>query len=385
MISLSTGLPGAGKTLYTIAFVKELAEREHRPVFYSGIKDLALDWTEIDPEKWYECPHGAIIVIDECQRIFRPRGSAAKVPEYVSRLETHRHDGHDIFLVTQHPMLVDANVRRLTERHSHVCRRFGFQRSTILQFESCKDQPLANTQMAQRLEWKYPKEVFSYYKSAEVHTVKRRIPMQFIVMFVAPAIVIGLGWLFVSRYYQDGQITAPWIKNQQKEENAKSATTSPVPSSAAPAQSVASPDTKRPMTQQEYIQAHAPRIEGLAYTAPIYDEITKPDEAPIPVACVTSKSKGCQCWSQQATRLHMPESLCEQIVKNGFFRAFGNRKSENEGRALEKGHDAPVAQQRQPQAPVGLPETPSISLGQKFPALGNDSTNPRYNVALRGQ
>jgi len=51
MITLITGLPGNGKTLYTISFVKALAEKENRPVFYSGITDLALDWTEIEPEK----------------------------------------------------------------------------------------------------------------------------------------------------------------------------------------------------------------------------------------------------------------------------------------------------------------------------------------------
>jgi hypothetical protein len=101
MINLSTGLPGAGKTLFTIAFVKELADKEKRPVFYSGITDLALDWQEIDAEKWMDAPDGALIVIDECQRIFRPRGSAAKVPEYVSALETHRHKGLDLFLISE--------------------------------------------------------------------------------------------------------------------------------------------------------------------------------------------------------------------------------------------------------------------------------------------
>lgn len=385
MISLSTGLPGAGKTLYTIAFVKELSEREGRPVYYSGIKDLALPWIEIEPEKWYECPHGAIILIDECQRIFRPRGSGAKVPEFVSRLETHRHDGHDIFLITQHPMLMDANVRRLTERHSHISRRFGMHRATILQFESCKEQPLVHQQQAQRLEWKYPKEVFSYYKSAEVHTVKRRLPVQYFVMFLAPLVVIGLGYVFVSRYYQNGEITAPWIKKEQKEiADAKPTSTTPVPSPSAPSSSIAQSDKKRPMTTAEYIEAHQPRIEGLAYTAPVYDEVTKPDEAPIPVACVTSKTKGCQCWSQQATRLHMPEQLCEQIVKNGFFKPFGNRKLENEGRGRERGLESPVAQQREPQASPHLPPTAPVSLSQTFPQA-NDSTNPRYNVALRGQ
>lgn len=71
---------------------------------------------------------------------------------------------------------MDANTRRLTERHWHISRRFGVQRTTIFQFESCNDQPLANTATAQRLEWKYPKEDFKYYKSAEVHTVQPRIP-----------------------------------------------------------------------------------------------------------------------------------------------------------------------------------------------------------------
>jgi zona occludens toxin (predicted ATPase) len=166
MINLSMGLPGAGKTLFTIAFVKEMVEKEHRPVFYSGINDLALDWYEHDAEKWMECPEDAIIVIDECQRIFRPRGSGAKVPEFISGLETHRHKGFDIFLITQHPMLMDADDRRLAKQHWHICRKFGMQRATVLQFESCKEQPLSHTAIARCFEWKYPKEVFKYYKSA---------------------------------------------------------------------------------------------------------------------------------------------------------------------------------------------------------------------------
>jgi hypothetical protein len=197
MINLTTGLPGAGKTLFTLVFVKALAEKEGRPVYYSGIKDLILPWTEFDASKWPECPDGSIIVIDECQRIFRPRGSGAKVPEYVSQLETHRHKGFDLFLVTQHPMLIDANVRRLTERHWHVCRRFGLQRTVVFQYESCKDQPLSNTSVAQRLNWSYPKEAFSYYKSAEIHTVQRRIPMRIwmiVAMILLAASSIGY-WL----------------------------------------------------------------------------------------------------------------------------------------------------------------------------------------------
>ena len=331
MINLSTGLPGAGKTLFTIASVKALAEKENRPVFYSGINDLALDWTPVEAEKWYECPPGAIIVIDECQRIFRPRGNGSKVPEYVSKLETHRHDGHDLYLITQHPMLIDSNVRRLTERHSHVARRFGMQRATIFQYESCKDQPLTKTAEAQRLDWKYPKEVFSYYKSAEVHTVKRRLPMQYAMMFIVPLIVIALGYYFITRHYKDGQMVVPGTENLTPTTETKPITKTPTSTGQG-----GTSDKAKPMTTAEYLKAHEPRIAGLSYTAPIYDEVTKPEEAPVPVACLYSKTKGCKCYSQQATKLEMPLELCLQIVKNGFFESFGRKSLEQVAQADER-------------------------------------------------
>ena len=378
MIYLQTGLPGHGKTLYTIAYVKDMAEKEHRPVFYSGIKDLALDWQEIEPEKWMECPTGAIIVIDECQRLFRPRGNGSKVPDFVSKLETHRHQGFDIFLVTQHPMLIDANVRRLTERHSHISRRFGLQRSSIFQFESCKDQPLTQVASAQRIEWKYPKDIFSYYKSAEVHTVKRRLPAQIFVATGAIVLAIALIWYFVQRHYSDGKYIVPGFNDtEQKQLESKKEKTELAGSPGRTS------DKPKPMTQAEFIDMHRPRVEGLAYTAPIYDEITKPTEVPVPAACVQSKSKGCRCYSQQATRLEMPESLCQQIVTNGFFQAFDNNKNRVAEQRPEPRSQSNVVSNDQRSVPITAGSLGSVS-PPPAPVSGNDSMNPRFNVALRG-
>ncbi|WP_301103115.1 zonular occludens toxin domain-containing protein [Propionivibrio sp.] len=376
MISLSTGLPGAGKTLYTIAYVKDLAEKENRPVFYSGIKDLVLDWTEIEAEKWMDCPEGAIIVIDECQRLYRPRGNGSKVPDYVSALETHRHKGHDIFLVTQHPMLVDSNVRRLTERHWHISRRFGMHRTTIFQYESCKDQPLAKIADAQRLEWKYPREVFSYYKSAEVHTVKRRLPMQYFLMFIIPVMIAGLVWYFVQRHYKNGEIVIPGTEQlTQKSPGSKS-------------EKAAVPEKSKIMTPTDYVSAYQPRVQGLAYTAPIYDKLTEPDEVPIPTACLSSKNRGCKCYSQQATLLDMPQDLCQQIVKNGFFQAFGN-KGRGAGQLVRSDalkSDPVKLATTDPSTSMGLPPTDKISLlPEVMKPVANDSTNPRFNPALHSQ
>ena len=95
MITLITGLPGSGKTLFTIADVMPMAEKENRQVYYSGIAECTVPgWIELENgEDWYNCPDGSIVIIDECQRVFRPRATGAHVPKYVSRFETHRHQG----------------------------------------------------------------------------------------------------------------------------------------------------------------------------------------------------------------------------------------------------------------------------------------------------
>lgn len=310
MITLTTGLPGSGKTLYTISFVKELSERDNRPVFYAGIKDLTLPWHLIEAAEWMNCIEGAIIVIDECQMLFRPRGNGSQVPKYVSELETHRHKGFDIFLITQHPMLIDANVRRLTERHNHVCRRYGMQRATILQYESCKEQPLQKQESAQRLEWRYPASVFDLYKSAQVHTVKRRIPMIVWVLLALPFLIGGLIWYFMQRH-------SDVVKVPEKSDLV-------VMSDNASGQTS---NKGRAKTPEEYLEEQTPRIPGLAYTAPIYDEVTKPTRAPVPVGAIVSK-KGCKAYTDQGTPLEMPQDLCKQIAGAGFYRSFDNKPEE---------------------------------------------------------
>jgi len=180
MIIVTTGTPGSGKTLYTIDYVKKWAEREGgRPVFYSGIPDLKLPWTEIEPEKWMDCPPNSIVVIDECQRVFRPRANGSQVPPYIAQLETHRHKGLDIVLITQHPMLIDQNIRRLAGKHFHLQRIYGFHKATLMEFQSVRENCDKNNKDALKTTWNYPKNVFDYYKSAEVHTHKGKLPKHF--------------------------------------------------------------------------------------------------------------------------------------------------------------------------------------------------------------
>ena len=139
MITLITGLPGAGKTLYALNYVKNLSEKDNRQVYFSGINDIKLPWIELDKgEEWHQAPTGSIVLIDECQRVFRPRGNGSAVPLHVSKLETHRHDGVDLVVITQHPMLADSNLRRLVGQHFHVVRAFGTKKATVHEFQEVK-------------------------------------------------------------------------------------------------------------------------------------------------------------------------------------------------------------------------------------------------------
>lgn len=313
MIHLSTGLPRNGKTLFTIAWVKALSERENRPVFYSGITGVTLPWTEINAEEWYNCPSGSIVLIDEAQRHFRPRGNGSKVPRYVEELETHGHAGLDIFIITQHPMLIETNVRRLTEVHWHISRQDGADKATVLRFKGCKEQPLSKLADAERMEWPYPVELYGCYESAKIHTVKKRVSMHRVMMWTLPLVAVFFIGLFVWRQYSKMEEAPVEVKAEMPSFMSRAGLTPGY-----------GHDKPKPMTQSEYLNAYQPRIEGLAYTAPIYDEVTNPIRAPVPVGAIVSK-KGCKAYTDQGTPLEMPQDLCKQIAGAGFYRSFDNK------------------------------------------------------------
>lgn len=314
MITLTTGQPGSGKTLFTLYQVNDLAKRENRPVFYSGIPELTLEWFQLDnSEEWWKCPPGAIIVIDECQRIFRPRGIGSQVPETVSRFETHRHHGHDVFLITQHPMLLDSNIRRLVGRHCHVMRAFGAKAANIHEWTEVKEQVDKTRSGSQQTLWKYPKEVFGWYKSAEVHTHKLRFPPRLFFLLLAPFLIAGL-------VYSVYQWWKPKIDGENQKELVSKATGKPV-SGASPAASAA------PKTREEYLDERIPRISGLLHTAPVYDSITQPTEAPIPVGCMKTATR-CRCVDQQGSDYATDPGTCEHIVEHGMFVSWKAQKQE---------------------------------------------------------
>jgi len=328
MLTLITGLPGNAKTLHAIAFVKKWAERENRPVYYSGIPALTLDWQEIDPLKWFDVPAKAIVIIDECQKVFRNRSLGSVPGKHVTELETHRHLGIDLVFITQHPSLIDPAIRKLTQCHKHLVRIWGMEASTVHQWGEVRDNcdKPAGRKDSEKTKWGFDKSVYKLYKSSDEHTMKRSIPTRVKMLFILPFVLIALGYLVYSQMF--GKQNVPGASP------ASSAALNPLGASVLPAPAVVAvaPVFDALADAKQFLAMSTPRVEGLLHTAPKYDDLTKPSTVPVPAMCVQSGDHGskCKCYSQQGTPMDIKFSMCVGFAREGFFQDFNPDRDKKE-------------------------------------------------------
>lgn len=310
MIFLTTGLPGSGKTLSTLVEVKKLAEKEKREVYYAGIAGLTLPWHKLDDAtKWHQVPQGSIIVIDECQQILPTRKAGDKAPDYIEAFSTHRHKGHDVFLITQDPMQFDHFVRRLVGVHWHCVRPFGLSYATVWQFEGVKKpDDWHEQQKATKRRFDYPKEAFGWYKSAEVHTHKRRLPWRRLSLVFAAFALLGISiWGSLHVLGKMGTKEEPEVVAAKSEKGAAGGgfvgglSIGGKGSERDEGLRYADPEFRK-ADADAWLHVRMPRFERLPESAPIYDELTKPVSFPRLAGCVfSSKLSRCSCFTQQGT------------------------------------------------------------------------------------
>lgn len=315
MIYLTTGGNGAGKTLITLKDVRDQQLKENRPVYYHGFtaKQQLIDWgwQEFDPKKWQELPDGSICVMDECQNEF-PAKVQGELPDYINAVaQFRRKRGFDFWMITPHPSLINLNIRRLVESpswHRHFKRTAGAAMVSELKFNFVEmkcEQPGSGARGVVSMR-AYPKEVYDWYESASMHTGKVRIPKQVWMLAACALLVPTMGYFAYTKL----------MTNVTK--GAKPAATV---EGVAPAQTMPTgPQRERvqKLTADEYIGERVARLTDFPHTAPAYDDVTKPTEAPYPAACV-QMGKICKCYTQQATLLQVSGAVCVQIVQQGFF------------------------------------------------------------------
>lgn len=298
MLTLITGVPGSGKSLYGVwellrplqtATVEVKGESVKR-ILYTNIKDLTLDHELITGEHlndWHNwAKPGAFIAFDEVQEVWRPRAMGAKVSDAIAKLETHRHMAVDFVLITQHPNLVDQNIRRLVGRHLHVRRVANMPLAIVYEWDHCSNPSQVRNAMSSR-PWRYPgKKAYSLYKSAEAHTkVPRRMPS---VVLILGLIVAGLAYALPSAYDRIAHRSVPGAQNL--------ATKAPASPASAPKRQQA-PEPRQERTQT----ATSATSPASAASAP---------ERVVSIGCVRMATR-CACYDDKGERQDKEPDFCE--------------------------------------------------------------------------
>lgn len=328
MLTLITGAPGSGKTAALVSMLAELGK--DRQLYIHGIPDLAIPHVKLDePEKWPELvPDGAVVVIDEVQNVWRPQGPGQKIPEHISKLETHRHRGLDFYVITQGPNLVHSNVRALIGRHVHL-RDLGFLGRWWYEWPECCDNCRTAWKGAPiKKKYKLPKQVFGKYKSASLHVKPvRSFPWVVVVLLAA---ILGAGLLGWMAYRS---VTSKMVPEK------------PVPVQAAAGQNAAVQNAAVGGTlggQVDERIAFAPRLSGRPWTAPAYDALRTVVRVPYITGAVCLNEQ-CDCYHHKAKLPEVSSSECLKWAKERPFNPYvADEKPEGDkSRADSSGARAP--------------------------------------------
>lgn len=309
-ISLITAPPGSGKTLRAVMFMEQ-ATKEGMQVFACNVNGLTLEGVIDfpDPTRWQELPAGSLLVVDECQKYFR--AAAGAVPDYIKEMETIRHGGIRLLLLTQHPALIHANIRALVGYHEHLVRENGKASAIVYNRSRVIDNVRSDKALAveDHHTWAYPKHVYDLYKSAEVHTVKRTIPYKHKRAMVFLALAVLLGGFAIWR------IGASFTRDKEDQ---------PVKPAERQAASVGqSPAQPKITTAAEYATAVQPLVEDALFTAPGF--VNRAFASDPNVYCMsTGKMRGkvwhvesCTCLTEQGTRYKLDQQTCGEMARNG--------------------------------------------------------------------
>lgn len=313
-ITVLTGLPGNGKSLRMVSMIQEAAEKGDRPIVVAGLDGLVDGpWTILDdPTKWQDCEDGSLIFVDEAWKWFGHLHDArgAKTPQHVLALAEHRHRGIDFVWTTQAPAQLYPFARQLIAEHTHIVRKAGTGACELYTWPELQDdvKGVASRGRAHRTFWMHPKKLFDMYKSASINTIKPKLPWA--KLAIIPGLLLALGFCvwYVLDYFARLDEGAQVVE----------------PSAARPVLTQWDDVTVIPQTADlrvtDPLAFIRPRIPGLPWTAPAYDDVPMAD--PPRYWCFISHKQPestCRCVTDQGTTYMLPDALCRVAATEGVY------------------------------------------------------------------
>lgn len=335
-ICLITGTPGSGKTLKMVSMMAndKMFQPDENGIsrkIFTNIKGLKIPhiYIETDAKKlprstedqlsahdmyeWIKKPEniGAIVIVDEAQDVWPARSAGSKIPENVSWLNTHRHLGIDIFVLTQGPKLLDTNLRTLVRKHYHIAaNKMGMR--TLLEWKICADDPIRMAKQAFSSIYTLDKKVYDLYESAEVHTVNKVKRSKWfyalpVILLLVP-VFLGLSYTMLKNYGK-----------QPEQEQAQELAASDVNQAASGVQSEAQAQTAAQQTGGDLTaEMFVPKLAEKPESKPIYNSVRQVKTFEYIAGCVDGGKSGCTCYSAQGTPLkEITKAMCKDYARNG--------------------------------------------------------------------
>ncbi|MCB6185406.1 zonular occludens toxin domain-containing protein [Leeia sp. TBRC 13508] len=317
---LWTGLPGNGKTLFVIEHLHKLRQEEpDLPIYVHGIdwKDKGIE--EInplpipDPNEWHLLPAPCYVVIDECQDVFPKRPNNSAVPDKCAMFAKLRHDGFRTLLITQDAKDIDPFVTRKIGKHTHLERMAGAEATQhVIKPKVFDPDSKAARKGAEFVTRTFPKKYYDYYRSAETHTMKFKMPKAFRLGIYSILFAVFAISFFIYKYHNGFFTDITGTKE-------KPASDGLVLSKKESPASLPSGPSSKPKTEKEFFDERKPLIQGFPQTAPRYDSMSTPVRAQKLTMCVLTASR-CECYNQDGGKIpDTPKRTCEYVAKNGYF------------------------------------------------------------------
>lgn len=199
-------------------------------------------------------------------------------------------------LITQHPSELDHYIRRRVGRHVHLERVFGREQTRKFEWQELGDPTDYHSKKKAMAEtFVFPREVYVLYKSAEAHTIKKRLPWREFgwrlglpVVGVVVGVGLALWWLLGAKESARSKVPAP--QTAQAVASAATSTQARVDTAA---------DASR------WSSRWAERVEGVPYSAPFYDALVRPVSFPKISGCMELRlghRVQCTCNTQHRPR-----------------------------------------------------------------------------------
>lgn len=300
MLTLLTGAPGASKSQTAIRrFILDVRKENPTRPIYTNIKGLRADLIQQRvggdlvlpaPSDWRETPPGSLVIYDEAQQIFPATGKpGAPDDERILRLDTHRHSGHDLVLITQDPALIHHWARKFVGKHVHLLRPNGAEMCAVLEWEN---RVVTNTddyferQKADESTMRMDSTVWDLYDSATIHTHKFAMPKGAKFAIRAGLVILLAGVGFIG-----------WkVHAAKRDAAAAKADHAPVAAIATPA-----PMSERYTALQTAAQVQP--VKGCAASKPGKD------------ANGQFSPGHCRCWDGDWRLLDLDEATCRNLAE----------------------------------------------------------------------